>query len=146
MMTVTRILVPTDFSDQSKRALDCARTLAEKFDAQIHLLTVVPDPFMLPNPTGLYMPLPAGYVEGLRHDAEAHLEGLMSHAERARFRVHAAVLFGDPAIKILDYVRPESIDLIVMGTHGRGGFAHALMGSVAEKVVRSATCPVLTVR
>jgi nucleotide-binding universal stress UspA family protein len=146
MMTVTRILVPVDFSDQSKRALECARTLAEKFDASIYLLTVVPDPFMLPNPTGLYMPLPAGYVEGLRHDAEAHLQGLMSHPDRTRFRVHLAVLFGDPATRILGYIGPESIDLIVMGTHGRGGFAHALMGSVAEKVVRSATCPVMTVR
>jgi len=145
-MNVTKILVPVDFSEQSTHALDCAKTLAEKFDAPIYLLTVVPDPFMLPNPSGLYMPLPAGYAEGLQRDAEAHLQGLLSYVERARFGVHSAVLFGDPAIKILDYVGVETIDLIVMGTHGRGGFAHALMGSVAEKVVRSATCPVLTVR
>jgi nucleotide-binding universal stress UspA family protein len=138
-MNVTKILVPVDFSKQSTLALDCAKTLARKF-------TVVPDPFMLPNPSGLYMPLPAGYAEGLQRDAEAHLQGLLSPAERTRFRVDSAVLFGDPATKILDYVGLETVDLIVMGTHGRGGFAHALMGSVAEKVVRSATCPVLTVR
>jgi nucleotide-binding universal stress UspA family protein len=146
MMRITKILVPVDFSTQSTHALDCAKTLAEKFEAPIHLLTVVPDPFMLPNPSGLYMPLPAGYVEGLQRDAEAHLQELLPPVERARLQVHSAVLFGDPAMKILDYAGLETIDLIVMGTHGRGGFAHALMGSVAEKVVRAATCPVLTIR
>jgi nucleotide-binding universal stress UspA family protein len=60
--------------------------------------------------------------------------------------VQSAVLFGDAPEGILEYAGRESIDLIIMGTHGRGGVAHAIMGSVAEKVVRSASCPVLTVR
>jgi nucleotide-binding universal stress UspA family protein len=145
-MTVTRILVPVDFSEQSTRALDCAKTLAEKFGASLHLLTVVPDPFELPNPSHWYMPPPSGYVEGLRRDAEAHVRDLLTPAEHARFRAESAVLFGNPADQILEYITLGTIDLIVMGTHGRGGVAHALMGSVAEKVVRSATCPVLTVR
>jgi nucleotide-binding universal stress UspA family protein len=145
-MTVTRILVPVDFSEHSKRALECAKTLAEKFGASLHLLTVVPDPFVLPDPTSWYMPLPAGYVEGLRRDADAHVRDLLTPAEHTRFHAQTAVLFGSAPAKILEYIALETIDLIVMGTHGRGGVAHALMGSVAEKVVRSATCPVLTIR
>jgi nucleotide-binding universal stress UspA family protein len=146
MMTVTRILVPVDFSEQSGRALDCAKTLADKFSASLHLLTVVPDPFTLPNPSEWYVPAPGGYVEGLRRDAEAHLNGLLKPDEHKRFDAHEAVLFGDASDKILEYVGIERIDLIVMGTHGRGGVAHALLGSVAERVVRAAPCPVLTVR
>ena len=93
------------------------------------------------------MPAPAGYIEGLRRDAETHLHELVSHDEQTRLDAHDAVLFGDASDKILDNVGIEGIDLIVMGTHGRGGLGRgALMGSVAEKVVRSARCPVLTVR
>jgi nucleotide-binding universal stress UspA family protein len=145
-MTISRILVPVDFSEHSMRALDCARTLAEKFAASLHVLTVVPDPFVLPDPGPLYVPLPEGYGEGLRQDAESHVRGLLTQADRMKRRAEAAVAFGDPYREILNYVERGSMDLIVMGTHGRGGVAHALMGSVAERVVRSAPCPVLTVR
>ena len=102
--------------------------------------------FVLPNPSSWYLPPPSGYVEGLRRDAEAHLCDLLAPAERSRFHVQSAVLFGDAPEGILEYAGRESIDLIIMGTHGRGGVAHAIMGSVAEKVVRTAPCPVLTVR
>ena len=146
MMTVTRVLVPVDFSEHSKLALDCAKTMAEKFSASRHLLTVVPDPFVLPDPGPWYVPLPEGYAEGLRQDAESHLRGLLTQAEEKQLHAKSAVAFGDAYRGILDYVKGASIDLIVMGTHGRGGVAHALMGSVAEKVVRTAPCPVLTVR
>ena len=146
MMTATRILVPVDFSDHSRRALDCAKTLAEKFDASLHLLTVVPDPFVLPNPGPWYVPLPPNYRDGLRKDAEAHLRELLAPADQTRFRAELAVVFGDPYAEIADYMKRASIDLVVMGTHGRGGLAHAVLGSVAEKVVRAAPCPVLTVR
>jgi nucleotide-binding universal stress UspA family protein len=145
-MTVTRILVPVDFSEYSRRALDCAKTMAEKFRASIHLLTVIPDPFVLPDPSSWYLPPPPGYVEGLRRDAEAHLCDLLTPAERGRFHAQSAVLFGNPPTGILEYAEREAIDLIVMGTHGRGGVARAIIGSVAEKVVRTAACSVLTVR
>ena len=146
MMTVTRVLVPVDFSEHSTRALDCAKTLAEKFGAALHLVTVVPDPFLLPDPGPRYVPLPEGYVEGLRHDAESHVRRLLTQAEERKLRAQSNVAFGNPYREIMDYVKRASIDLIVMGTHGRGGVAHLLMGSVAEKVVRTAPCPVLTVR
>jgi universal stress protein A len=146
MMTVARILVPVDFSDHSLRALDAAKSLAEKFGASLHLLTVVPDPFAFPSPGPMYVPVSPQYVDGLRHDAEAHLHGLLSAAETARFHGHYGVLFGDAHAEILDYISREQIDLVVMGTHGRSGVVRALMGSVAEKVVRTAPCPVLVVR
>ena len=146
MMTASRILVPVDFSGHSTRALDCAKTLAGKFGASLHLLTVVPDPFVLPNPGPLYVPLPPDYRDGLRQDAESHLRQLLTTPEEAQFNAQSAVAFGDPCQEILDYVKRASIDLIVMGTHGRGGVAHAFIGSVAEKIVRTAPCPVMTVR
>jgi len=146
MMTVTRILVPVDFSEHSKRALNSAKTVADKFGASLHVLTVIPDPFVLPNPGSWYMPLPANYISGLRQDAEAHLHELLTPAEQTRFHAELAVALGDPYREILDYVKRMSIDLIAMGTHGRGGVARAMLGSVAEKVVRTAPCPVLTVR
>jgi len=145
-MTVTRILVPVDFSEHAGRALDHAKTLAEKFNASLHLLTVVPDPYVLPNPGPWYVPLPVDYAEGLQKDADAQLRGLLVPAEQTKYRAEFVVLFGDPSSEIVDYVKRASIDLIVMGTHGRGGLAHAVLGSVAEKVVRTASCPVLTVR
>lgn len=146
MMTVATILVPVDFSEYSARALDCAKTLAEKFGASLHVLTVVPDPFVLPDPGPWYVPLPERYGEGLRQDAESHVHDMITPAERTTLRAESAVAFGDPYREILEYAKRASIDLIVMGTHGRGGMAHALMGSVAERVVRTAPCPVLTVR
>ena len=82
MMTASRILAPVDFSEHSGRALDCAKTLAEKFGASLHLLTVVPNPFALPDPVSWYVPLPEGYAEGLRQDAESHLRGLLTQANR----------------------------------------------------------------
>ena len=146
MMTVSKVLVPVDFSEHSKRALDSARTIAEKFGASLHLLTVIPDPFILPDPGSWYMPLPPGYIDGLRQDAESHLRELLTPDDQSRFHATLTVALGDPYAEILDYVKRMSIDLIVMGTHGRGGVARAFLGSVAEKVVRTAPCPVLTVR
>ncbi len=144
-MDVRRVLVPVDFSDCSGRALESAKSLAEKYGASLHLLTVVPDPFALPNPGPWYVPVTPEYVDGLRRDAEWHPRELMSQAERARFHAEPAVVFGDASAEILSYAKRAPADLIVMGTHGRGGLTHALVGSVAEKVIRAAPCPVLTV-
>ncbi len=146
MTTPKRILVPTDFSDASTRALEYAKSLASVYGASLDLLSVVPEPFVLPDPSTFYVPLPSAYIEGLRKDAETHLQAALSPAERARFNARSAVLFGRPFGEILDYATREGIDLIVMGTHGYGALAHAVLGSVAERVVRSAPCPVLTVR
>lgn len=143
----TRILVPTDFSAPSNAALEAAKTMAARFGASLHLIHVLEDPFV----TAAYAPEiyaapPAGIKEQWQQGAETLLETQLTPAEHATFRSTVLALFGTPAKAIVEYAAANGIDLIVMGTHGRGGVAHLLMGSVAERVVRTAPCPVLTVR
>jgi len=134
----TRILVPTDLSAPSDAALAYARGLAGTLDATLHLLHVVGNPFLRA-------------VVGDPHDQETatlrQLQERLPDEDRRRFRALPVVERSDePADEIVSYARTRGIDLIVMGTRGRSGMAHVLMGSVAEKVVRSAPCPVLTLR
>jgi len=143
----TRILVPTDFSAASELALTTARELAERLGASIHLLHVLEDPYSTTAyATEVYGYLPPDIKENWQRDAEAHMATVLTPDERARFKTTTAVLFGSPAKTIVEHAQAEGIDLIVMGTHGRGGVAHLFLGSVAERVVRTAHCPVLTVR
>jgi universal stress protein A len=149
---IERILVPFDFAEPSLRALGYAKSLAERFGSSLHLLHAVPDPFV-PN---TYMPLspdasaayylPPGVVEEIVKDAESRLDHVLSPADRQAFHALTFVQVGDARKEILDHAAREHVDMIVMGTHGRGGAAHLLLGSVAERVVRAAPCPVLTVR
>ncbi len=135
----TRLLVPTDFSPLSDAALAYAGTLAGAFGARLHVLHVIDNVFLR---AGVTDPRNAIKTAALRrvHDR-------LSDNDRRRFHVIAAVEQSDtPAGEVASYARTHNIDLIVMGTHGRSGMSHLLMGSVAEKVVRTAPCPVLTVR
>jgi nucleotide-binding universal stress UspA family protein len=144
----TRILVPTDFSAQSDAALATAKDLATRFGASLHLIHVLEDPYAVATYSADALGyLPPGIRELWQHEAEKHFDDLVTPAERAQFPVTTTVLFsGSAAREIVEHAQANAIDLIVMGTHGRGGFAHLLLGSVAERVVRTATCPVLTVR
>ena len=147
MARFTRILVPTDFSDTSDAALGYARWLAETFGASLHLLHAFEDPYA----AGALVPEVYGTVsEELREvalkAAENQLQQRLPEAARVPLRGTTAVVTGSPAPAIVKYASEHGVDLIVMGTHGRGGMAHLLLGSVAEKVVRTAPCPVLTVR
>ena len=141
------ILVPMDFSDTSTRALEHAKMLAERFEASLELLHVVPNPF-LATTAMLYvgMPLPQDFLNELELDARQRLGNALTAAERERFKARSVVKIGDPLIEIVEHARLEHVDLIVMGTHGRTGASHFFLGSVAERVVRTAACPVLTVR
>jgi universal stress protein A len=145
--TVTRILVATDFSAASDAALAFARTLASRFGASLHLLHILEDPYV----TGafapeVYAPPPAGLRESWLRSAEATMAMLVTEADKAAFNITTDVVFGPIAHTIVERASQIGADLIVMGTHGRGGVAHLLMGSVAERVVRTAGCPVLTTR
>jgi len=142
---ITRILVPTDFSEPSDAALAYAKALAAQFGASLHLIHVVEDPVV----TGVfgtetYIPDSPGFSAGLRSEAEQHLATRLTPAEREKFNATTELLNGVSAPTIIEAARDRAIDLIVMGTHGRTGVAHALMGSVTERVVRTAHCPVLT--
>lgn len=142
-----RILVPTDFSAASDAALEYARTLAQKFGSALHILHVLEDPYTTGAfATELYAPLPAETRDALAQDAQARLAERAAAANLEPDRVVTMLAPGLDTRAIVDYAADNGIDLIVMGTHGRRGVSHLLLGSVAERVVRTAPCPVLTVR
>lgn len=139
------ILVPTDFSAPAGGALKYAKTLAEALGASLHVLYVMDDPLL-----GFKMPdhvcsIPA-IRQQLEREAQEQLAKVFTPEERTKFRAELTAEWGSPYAKILEFAKDHAIDLIIMGTHGRGAIQHALMGSVAERVVRHASCPVLTIR
>ncbi len=141
-MKISRILVPTDFSGPSRDATDYALTLARTFGASVSLLHVIEDPIVaIPALVG-YAPEPAT----LEEFSATALDNWVTPEDAHGVEINRHWEHGHPVPRILHYVDKHDCDLIVMGTHGRGPVAHALIGSVAEKVVRKAKCPVLTVR
>lgn len=141
---IKRILVPLDFSVNSQRALDYARGLAAKFDAALHLVHVCEVPSIATPALDAYAIAYTDWSQRLGEEAEKQLNAIT--ASLGDVRVTTEVLFGGPASAIVASAEADAADLIVMGTHGHGAMMHMLMGNVAERVVRSAPCPVLTVR
>ena len=143
MISIKRILVPTDFSDDGKTALQYAVAFADQFGAAVELLHVLE-----PVPPGALL----SYIsledlkKGMLADAEKNIEELHSEWDDYAFPVKRTVVDGHPFVEIIKHAKEGDADMIIMGTHGRGAIAHMLLGSVAEKVVRTASCPVLTVR
>ncbi|MEX0725430.1 MAG: universal stress protein [Planctomycetaceae bacterium] len=143
MITLKRILFPTDFSPQADKAREYAYSLAEKFDAELHIVCVVQDvALMAPEMPGTFA-MPITNLDEVVKAAEQSLHRYPACAGKAPVRV---VRTGEPFVEIIRYAKERNIDLIVLGTHGRTGLTHVLLGSVAERVVRKAGCPVLTVR
>jgi len=140
MIELKRILVPTDFSEFSSAAIDYACTLADKFDAELHLLHVL-EAHLGSTPVfagGLALSPRVG------ESAQAAMRALQEIVpDRPAIR---ATISGPPFLGIIHYAKEHDVDLIVMGTHGRTGLDHVMLGSVAERVVRKASCPVMTVR
>ena len=145
MISLKQILVPTDFSDASQVAVRYGRALAEAFGSSIHLLHVLEDPFIYAPVSEGYVP-PLNFYEDMERAASDRLEQVLDATDRAKLRAQLVLQKGSPFVEIIRYARAQNTDLIVMGTHGRGPIAHMLLGSVAERVVRKAPCPVLTVR
>jgi nucleotide-binding universal stress UspA family protein len=144
-MQFRHILAPTDFSEYSKKAVASALELAKKFGAKLSILHVVELP---PYPVEGYVPpsLTATFIEDLEHEASRELAQVVPEAEAAGVEVARLVGVGTPYRKISDMAEAEQVELIVMATAGRTGFSHLIMGSIAERVVRTASCPVLTIR
>src|SRR5437899_1098204 len=143
MIDLHRILVPTDFSKHSQVALNYATAFAEKFGAELYLLHVVQDlALFIPDMVTVTPPL-GPTVEQLTAAVRAAFDRLVEENKLDRFPLHREVREGTPFYEIIRYGKENDIDLIVMGTHGHSGLAHMLLGSVAEKVVRKAPCPVL---
>jgi nucleotide-binding universal stress UspA family protein len=149
MIAIKNVLVATDFSPGSETALAYGREMARTFGARLHVLHVVEDVtkqfYMAENMLG--DPPPVELQRQLESVATERLEACVADDDRRELRAVTAVRTSLGAARgIVDYATSSAIDVIVIGTHGRGGMAHMLIGSVAERVVRTAPCPVLTVR
>jgi nucleotide-binding universal stress UspA family protein len=145
IMEIRHILAPTDFSEYSQMAVAYAFELAKVFGAKLSLLHVIEMP---PYPVEGYVPpsTAAAYVEDLERQANEEISRLLSDAHATNVEVARLVVMGTPSRKIIDAAEAEQVDLIVMATAGRTGLSRLVVGSVAERVVRTASCPVLTMR
>jgi universal stress protein A len=144
---ISRILVPVDFSAHSEAAFRYATALAGRLGASVDLLYVVEDPIAsLAWSEQIEVPNLFELRQTLITDGERRLEEFRSLAEDPAVSVVATVRMGGVAQTIIEYANTLAIDVIVMGTHGRSGLPHLFMGSVAERVLRHAPCPVLTLR
>lgn len=146
MIELKRILVPTDFSEYSQQAMTYACAFAEQFDADLHVLHVLQDLVAVVPEPGVVFPPPGDYMGELKASAERALVEIPDPAWAEGRTIVRGTRQGPPFLEIIRYAKENDIDMIVLGTHGRGGLAHVLLGSVAEKIVRKAPCPVLTVR
>jgi nucleotide-binding universal stress UspA family protein len=140
-----KILCPIDFSDASRAALETAAELAKRYGATVALFHAYPVPGYT-FPDGSFV-ASSKMLDELSGQANLHMAEWKVLAEGMGIgQVEVATAIGEPAHEILEFARAQKVDLVIIGTHGRTGLQHALMGSVAERVVRRATCPVLTVR
>ena len=144
MVALRNILVATDFSEPSSVAMAYGRDLARNYNARLHVMHVVED-VMLRYSSEVGLALPT-LQEDLVKAARKELESRLTDEDREQLKVVPVLDTGaNISEAICDYARTNAIDLIITGTHGRGAVSHFLMGSVAERVVRTAPCPVLTV-
>ena len=139
-MEVKEILVPIDFSEVSDEALEFAKVIAEKFQAELHVLHVVEDPILNAPTTS------DAFRDERIEKCTGQLDELFDDEDRQRFHVIPVVRCGPATETILEYVSEKTVDLIVMGAKGRSALASMLMGSVAEDLMKEAPCPVVTVR
>ena len=146
MPTISTIVVATDFSEASDSALAYAKSLASAFNATIHVVHVLEDLAAHAWTTEVYVAALPGVHEEMEKQARERLDACLSPQEREQFRAQLTLRTGSAFVEIVRHAREIKADLLVMGTHGRGAIAHMLLGSVAERVVRKAPCPVLTVR
>ncbi|HUR32796.1 MAG TPA: universal stress protein [Vicinamibacterales bacterium] len=146
MIALKRILVATDFGEAADAALAYGRELARTFQATLHVLNVADDVYVRLGGDAYIAVLP-DLQQDIEREAERRLDTLLIDNDAVPLPVKKAVVTSSAtAAAIVQYARDHDIDLIIIGTHGRGAVAHLLMGSVAERVVRTAPCPVLTVR
>jgi universal stress protein A len=146
MLEIRSILAPTDFSTHARGAVRYAAGLAERFGATLHLIHVLPHPLPVMPDGMITSALPPDYYRDLEAESQATLKRTLDPAWGSVPAVIDAVLWGDSVSQIINYATEHQISMIVIATHGRTGLSHALLGSVAERIVREAPCPVLTVR
>ena len=147
MILLKNVLVATDFGEASDAALNYGRALARMFGATLHVLHVAENVFTRGIGGEAYIAVFPDLQKDVEEAARKQLDELLIDNDPVALPTRGVVLTSNtPAMAVVDYAKEANVDLIVMGTHGRGAVAHLLMGSVAERVVRTAPCPVLTVR
>lgn len=148
MPKIQKIVCPVDFSNCAQQALNYAQDLAKTFNAELSVVHAYEDPaaYVTPMPMSGYVGPGAELLLELRKQLEVRLGECKASVEKNGVRVRTELLEGTPYRVVLDWAKEWGADLIVIGTHGHTGFTHALLGSVTERVVRMATCPVLTIR
>jgi nucleotide-binding universal stress UspA family protein len=143
-METQHYLVPIDFSEHAERALQYAIELAQKVPARITLLHVIHT--MPLGVTEMGASLPYAYLQEMEADIAQAMDAYLQQIQAAKLQGEVKTVHGVPFHEIVEHAKADRIDLIIMGTHGRTGLRHALLGSVAEKVVRLAPCSVLVTR
>lgn len=146
MIALKNVLVPTDFSDASDTAMRYGKALATAFGATLHVVHVIEEPYGQPWAVEAYGFSLAALQDEWVKEARTRLDASLSDDERRTLKATTTTVLGHPVMEILRFANDNAVDLIVMGTHGRGPLGHVVLGSVAERVVRKAPCPVLTVR
>jgi nucleotide-binding universal stress UspA family protein len=147
VIVIKNILVATDFSEPSRAALLYGRNFARQHGARLHVLHVVDDVASRVTPMTGVLPNIGALQLDLDRAAQAELDEALTSEDRRELGALGVLLTSSlPAQCITSYAKNAAIDLIIIGTHGRGGLAHFFLGSVAQQVVRTAPCPVLTVR
>ena len=141
---VRRILVPVDFSEHARPVLEWAAHLGDEHASRVLLLHVYHLPVEFQQLEGAY--LPPDFWANVKNEAEQQLAGYAEELRGRGLEVEALVREGYPATVIIEEAETQSVDLIVIGTHGHTGLKHLLLGSIAERVVQKAPCPVLTVK
>lgn len=144
-LTIKKILVPIDFSDYSKSALKYAVNFAKIFNAEMYLIYVVEPVIYPPDFSMGQIAIPSVTVE-MDERAKEELTKLAHQEIPAEIKRQVIIKTGKPFVEIIETAAEEDIDLIIIATHGHSGVEHILFGSTAEKVVRKAPCPVLTLR
>lgn len=145
MLNIRRILVPTDFGDSAGPAVRYAAALAEKLGAELILVNVVQDLALAMPDAVMPTPVPGPDLAQLIESAKAGLANLVRSAPLVQLNPRAEVRVGSPVAEIVAAAADLHADLICVGTHGRTGLAHLFLGSQAERILREAPCPVLTI-
>ncbi len=145
-MKIERILFPTDFSELGQAAEAVACEFAEQFQAELHVLHVMSDLLLMMPRSAASVLIAPKFLEDATHSAEVEIQTVPDPARKMSRPIVRVVRSGIAFDTITKYAKDKAIDLIVIGTHGRTGLVHVLLGSVAEKVVQHAECSVLTVR
>ncbi len=139
-----KIVCPIDFSEYSSEIVSYATSITKKFNAELHLFHVIPNlNYFTPYESFLTPENLVAIEKNISTEVNSDFDKIINKID---IPVKKIIRTGVTFLEIIDYVKTEGIDLIVMGTHGRSGIEHVLIGSVAEKVVRKAPCPVLTIR